>query len=275
VSEETVRVRGILLRWASIIGLVGLLWVSQIFAVLFWLLMLLLREVKKGLIWIGAPTQQGAQAYWAHYWKYWLVFYIILLIITVLMWIFYWRHKRPHLMVGGVRDGRVLWIKGVRQGLIYDCWDVYNYFRGPDSPFVRGSQTRDSLPSMDRDPGMLQDPLKIGLGRETTRRIIYFSRPWGLRVQRLFLLPETRMVMTHTRVSLPVGYIVNAEDPEHPGSRVLVWGHMHKYKEHDPGLPQQALEGQLDIAKANVQGSVAANPSIIQNEYMEGSLGKV
>jgi hypothetical protein len=276
LNEARRRFWGIILKWVTVLSIIIILAILKVFHALFALLIFVMQEVNRGLIWLGEPTQQGFDAYWAEMWLFWLLFYVVFFILFAIYYFGYWKRKRPDLIIGGVKDGRVIWIKGVRQGLIYDCWDAWNYIKGAGSPFERGSRTRGSRTSMETNPGMLQDPLKIPLGRGTIRRIIYFRRPWSLKVQRLFIQANTRMVITHGRVSLPEGYIINKEDPLMPGARVLIWVNKRPgFREHDPVLQQEALEKVLVVAKDNVRGSVAANPSIITTEYQEGSIGRL
>lgn len=262
-----------LMRWLVYLGFILFFWFIGIFTVVMITILLFAQEFNKFLVWVGSPTEGGAGAYWSQYWIYWMAAYISLFIIFITWWFIFYRNKRPNLMMQNQIEGRVLWIKGLRDGLTYGFWDAYNYLKGEDSPFVRGSGAKTSSTDTGRVPGTLRDPLEIPVGRETSKRIIYFSRPWSLRIEKLILPDYWQIKRGYWTVRIPRGYIMNSMDPLKPGSQIMTLT-MAKpsYREFDPDVPVKRQMDKLEETRQLVQSGVAANPEIAQIDYADGSL---
>ena len=260
-------------KWLFYCLIILVLWFLGIFKVIAISILLFSQEFNKFLVWVGEPTEGGAGAYWSQYWMYWMIAYIALFIMFLAWWFIFYRNKRPHLEMDGLKEGRVIWIKGIRQGLIYDFWDAYNYLKGADSPFARVSRIKPSSNDMEIDPGTLKDPLSIPIGRETQMRIIYFSRPWSIKMEKLILPNYWQVRRTYWKVSIPRGYMINLTDPLIPGSMLLTLTKARpSYKSFNPDIPVQRQIAKLEETRELVQYGVAANPEIAQIDYAEGSL---
>lgn len=273
MKQIDIRFRTIIMKWITVAAVVLSLWFAKIFLVLFILVLLLVQEFNKFIVWLFEPTQAGAKSYWATYWTYWMIVYVGLL-IAFSIWYFTWyRHKRPNLVVGGGREGRVLWIKGVRRGLVYDVWDAIHYMqwklkKNRLAPIPRSTS--------DTSDGEVEttwpDPLSIQLGRPTSLRIIYYSRPWSLKVHRLLVPAHVNLLAMFFTVRLPEGYMVNRPDPLFPGTTLLAFvGDRPEYAAYEKGRTQTQIIHHLDEVKDAVQRSAAANPQLIHRDYEDGS----
>jgi hypothetical protein len=251
------------------------LWATMIFHFMFWILMTIIQEFKIFLVWLAAPTRDGAATYWAENGIYWIGIYCVLLIAFVVWYFVFYRHKRPYLDIGGGREGRVLWIKGLRRGLSYDVWDAKNYiaWKLKKNPLRKIPRRISDIPDGGGEAGIMwPDPLAIPLGRRTSARIIYYSRPWRLTIERLIIPNDIDLLGSYLRIQLPEGYIINRPDPLFPGEiyQVLIQGRPsnRKYKR---GRMREDLMDLLDGTKDAVQKSAAANPQLIHRDYEDGS----
>ena len=269
-SKQFIKFMGKWLMWGLII--LGL-WILEIFKVVAILSLLLAQEFNKFLVWMGEPTEGGAGAYWGAYWVYWTLAYIALFTLFIFWWFVFYRNKRPNLMLDGKIEGRVLWTKGFRDGLTYGFWDAYNYLKGEDSPFVRGSGTDVSSTNTGTVPGTLRDPLEIPIGRATLKRIVYFSKPWSLKIEKLILPDYWQLKRTYWTVRIPRGYMMNHPDPLIPGAMILSLTLAKPgYNKFDPSIPVKRQIAKLEETRTLVQYGVAANPEIAQIDYSDGSL---
>lgn len=265
----------ILLKYSVLAILIVILWAAKVWYFLFWILTTIIQEFKLFLVWLAEPTQEGAADYWSEYWIYWAGIYIVLLVAFIVWYFAFYRHKRPYLDVGGGREGRVLWTKGVRRGLVYDVWDAKNYlaWKLKKNRLHRISRRISDIPNgVGEDPTMWPDPLAIPLGRRTSERIIYYSRPWSLRIHRLTISNQTDLLSNYWRILVPEGYIINRPDPLFPGEiyHVLIHGRPSN-REYQRGRMREDLINLLDDTKDAVQRSAAANPQLIHRDYEDGS----
>lgn len=266
---------GILAKWIILIIVVLVLWYLKVFHALLWLVLFISQEFMLFLAWLTEPTQAGAEAYWAEYWPVWMLIYIVLLVLLIGWYFLWYRHKRPYLDVGGGREGRVLWMKGVRRGAIYAVWDAKKYLSWKLKKNHLGKIRRriSVIPNGEKvDSTMWPDPLAIQLGRPTSRRIIYFSRPWRLKVEMLTIPNNLDMSQRYLKIQIPEGYIVNRPDPLSPGEtmQVLV-NDRPDNREYTRGQMRTDLMEILDETRDAVQASAAANPQLIHRDYEDGS----
>jgi hypothetical protein len=106
--------------------------------------------------------------------------------------------------------------------------------------------------------------------------MIYFSRPWSLKVERLVIPMTVDIRVTYMRVQMPELYMVNVSDPLVPGSRMLVLRRSRpEFREYDSKSPQSDLIGHLTVTRNMVQASVAANPEVNIIDYEDGSYAMV
>lgn len=265
----------ILMKWSAVVISIVILWYIKIFWLVFIFMALFLQEVNLFLTWLADPTKMGAEEYWATYWPYWMAVYIVLSVLLTVWYLTWYRHKRPHLVVGGGKEGRVLWLKGVRRGLIYDVWDAKNYlqWRHKKKPLVRiRRRTSDILNGEKVVSTTWPDPLAIPLGRPVSMRIIYYSRPWSLRILRLMVPNDIDLLSSFRTVQLPEGYFVNLQDPLSPGRTLQAYVHERPgYLEYEEGRARGQVLEHLGDVKDAVQRSAAANPQLIHRDYEDGS----
>lgn len=266
---------GILGRWAIAVIVVIVLWILKIFKLIVVIVALFCQEAWRFFGWVAAPTKMGAKAYWSTYWMYWFAAYIILFALFVLWWFLWYRRKRPYLEIGGVNEGRVLWIKGIRRGLVYSIWDLQNY---TSWKLKKKPLRKISRPISDIQNGAKvvcptwPDPLAIPFGRNTSMVIIYYSRPWSLRIDLMLVPHQIPIKSSYLKVSIPEAYIINREDPLFPGKylRVLTT-RRPSFKGYESGRMRVDLMALLEKTKKAVQKSAAANPQLIHRDYEDGS----
>jgi len=259
--------------WA---GAFTVLYLTGVWRVMVLLVALLVQEANRFLVWLGAPTRMGAKAYWAQYWVYWAVAYVSLMVAFAAWWFLWYRHHRPHLRVDGLDEGRVVWVKGLRRGLAYEVWDARHVLGRWWSRF-RGHRVRRS-PRVMANGGTPSpawpSPHAMPYGRSVSDgMIIYFSRPWRLRLERLVVPPGTPVRSTYWELRLPQGLLHNAPDPLAPGCRVLHYTRTPRsYSPYDPARPERELDRVLEDGRDNVVSATAANPEIVQADFSAGSL---
>jgi hypothetical protein len=279
MSKLDRRFNEIVLKWSITIFVIFILWMAKIFHVAFLLVLLLIQEINKGLVWMGEGTQLGLKDYWAAYWTYWLMAYISSTLLLLLWYYTYYRRKRPHLIIGGHKEGRVLWIKGIRRGLAYDLWDAKNYI----TLKIKKNNLRpiplhiSVIPNGEIEKNRRwPDPLSIPLGRPTSKTIIYFSRPWRLKIERLIIPRHIQIKLTFFSIQIEQDYLMNVSDPLIPGRVMLQMGLPKPgFKEYDAEAPQTGLVDHLEITRTLVQASVAANPEVNIIDYEDGSYAMV
>ena len=278
MSRLDKRFHQIVIKWSLQLALFLILWTLKIYHLIFLLILLFIQEMDKGLVWLGEGTQLGMKAYWSTYWTYWAMAYISLTVLLVVWYMLYYRRKRPYLIIGGQREGRVVWSKGIKRGLLYDLWDAKNYLAWkikknqlkpiprPISDMSVGEEKVHSWP----------DPLGIPLGRPTSRTIMFFSRPWSLKLERLIVPNWVEMKQTFFSIRMPEAYIVNIPDPLSPGIKMLTMTqHRPGFDEYDSEAPRTDLVSHLDNVRTMVQASVAANPEVNIIDYEDGSWSMV
>lgn len=278
--EERMRSRfiGILVKWIVIAIVLMGMWLSGLFKVLFILVLLLVQEANRFLVWLGEPTKMGAKAYWNEYGIYWLMFYAALTVITITLHYTVWRRARPHFVRGGMVEGRIVGIKGVRRGLRYDWWDFVNYVRVvllKKKPTLRDRLRRnwDILTGRLQGEVVWPDPHGAPWGHSDSRNtIIWFTRPWRLK-RRAVIIPRT--VKHEDRffsVRYPPGYFVNKPSRDRPGEVILVWlNDRPGFSTYDAEAPLSDLEGHLFTSRGLVMQSVGVNPEQGIRDFSLGS----
>lgn len=75
----------------------------------------------------GLVVEYGAMRVLSYYKLMWTIIAIMLLILAILVFEIIYRAKRKDFRIGGEFEGRVIWVRGIRQGFIYAVWDLINY----------------------------------------------------------------------------------------------------------------------------------------------------
>jgi hypothetical protein len=264
----------IVLKYVTLSIIIVILWAAKVLHFLFWIWTTIYQEFFLFLEWLAEPTQAGAADYWSAYWIYWAGIYLVLIVAFIVWYFAIYRHKRPYLEVGGGREGRILWIKGLRRGLVYDAWDAKNYLAWKlKKNRLRKVPSRISdIPDTDRViPRTWPDPLAIPLGRPTSRVIIYYSRPWSLRVHKLTIPDRIDLRSAWFKIQIPEGYIVNIPDRLFPGEILQAVAPRPYSRAYQRGRMREDLMDLLDGTREAVQKSAAANPQLVHRDYEDGS----
>lgn len=162
----------ILVKWAMIGVVVFYLWYFGLFTFIFvWIPWLITYEVEMMI-------EFGVQPTLTYHAQWWVAAMVSLLFLAIFEYWTHYRHKRRDLLRGGQYEGRVVWVRGSNEGIVYDVWNVKNYIqwklgkkKGSDSPTIN------SYSNMVSTPGTWPDPFAIGLGeRSRTDYVIYFRR---------------------------------------------------------------------------------------------------
>ena len=169
VTGRTLRT---LIKWAMIGVVVFYLWYFKFFVFVFiWIPWLITYEVSFIIEWGLQPTL-------TYHWQWWTAAGLSILFLIIFEYNTHYRHKRRDLLRGGQYEGRVIWVRGSNEGLVYDIWNVKNYIswklgkkKGSVSP------TTSSYSNTVCIPGTWPDPFTIGLGERTTDDyVVYFRR---------------------------------------------------------------------------------------------------
>ena len=275
------RFRRIVIKWTMLAGLFLIFWFLKIFWLMFILLQLLNQEFWRFLTWLGEGTKAGSQSYWQQYGTYWLIAYLAISLLVVAEYFIHYRHKRPNLRRGGVVEGRVLWIRGIRRGLIYDLWDFYNYIhfkmnkkKGGDC-WTRILKENMAVRNGTRT-GILKwpDPLAIPLGRRNdSHYLIYYCRPFTLRWTRLEVPLYLQIQQSFFGISIPNQKMIARPDPLLFGRTIYqLKKHVWDYIKYDTKAPYSMQQRALEDARDLIQAAVAVNPETNILDFTEGSL---
>lgn len=173
----------------------------------------------------GLIIEFGLMRVLSYYHVMWTIIAIMLVILAILVFEIIYRAKRKDFQIGGDFEGRVIWVKGLREGLIYSVWDLYNYTMWKlgkkkdvdmaywNSPNVTGRYRgiRAKWPN----------PFAISIGVDVKYKYVFYVR------RRFFLfqiIPEkwyipvgTTIGKTYNSYTLPDAKFVRIPDPKTPG----------------------------------------------------------
>jgi len=249
------RIPWILTKW-TIIGITLIaLYLLKVFHLIFWLFFLFLSQISIFIDWLGTGTEMGAKDYWHEYGQYWLMAYVFLMVFLVAFHFLGYRKVRPVLKMGNRREGTIVWIKGLRRGLHYELWDVYNYLKKK-----KGSP----LPS----------PLTINRGPNIkSGKCISFRSPWSLKIRYLFIPENVPLDIRYSCVHIPDGYLANrpSERMDRSDLQFIPFKNIIGYKKFDADKPLDLHKKFLKMNRKMVQDSVASNPEINQMDFTTGS----
>lgn len=174
MNTETNRFLVIIIKWFLAASVIYYLWSIKVFVfIFFWIPWMISYE-------FSLILEFGLQPTLRYHGIWWIIAGLSMCLLVVVYYLTHYRHKRRGLMIGGEFDARVVWIKGVRQGLIYDVWDFLNYIqwklgkkKGGASPIIN------SQGNIVVVPGTWPDPWSIPIGeRNDQDYVIYFKRRW-------------------------------------------------------------------------------------------------
>lgn len=164
----------------------------------------------------------GLDVWLKFYAIYWITLAVMLGILAVLLIEFVWKLKRRNFMIGGEMEGKVVWAKGVRQGLIYDYWDLANFIKF--KLFKKKFRPKDwEIASSDYDTetlnGTAPSPWRIPIGARTTKDyVIYVRRTWLPSIPERFIISkDTQVIPTPYTISIANVFIERARHPARPG----------------------------------------------------------
>lgn len=198
-----------------------------------------------GLPWLltyvgGLIVEYGLGRVLSYYKGMWALVFILLGVLSFLVFELFYRVKRKDFVIGGQFEGRVVWIKGMRVGLAYAVWDLYNYImwragkkKDADSRFMDLSKPMATFHGIARWP----NPLAFPIGPKVRNKYVFYVR------RRWFqIIPEKWFIPTNTTVgvllnayTIPNGHFVRWADPEVPGRWTFhVVDEMPKRNEIDP-----------------------------------------
>lgn len=271
----------IVFKWSVIILIILGLWFIRIIWLIIVLLQLLSQEFWRFLGWIGSGTKEGGATYWELYGTYWMIAYLAIAGLVALEYFSHYRRKRPDLVKGGKVEGRVLWIKGIRRGLIYDVWDFWNYVyfvigKKKDMDYWTQTLKENMAIRNGTKGGILKwpDPLAIPWGRRSDRRyLIYYCRPWSLKWVRLEVPLSVIIQPSFFLISIPNLNILARLDRVMIGRTIYrLSDNIWQYDKYDPLGPYIKQRDEFVGARGLIQSAVAINPETNIIDFTEGSL---
>lgn len=214
MNVEDRRFIEICIKWAMVGSLVAYCWHIGLFVVLFvWLPWLLQYEADLIMKW-------GLEAVVVHQAAWWVIAGVCIAFLLLFEYSTHYRHKRRDFRIGGEFEGRVVWIKGVRQGLVYDVWDFKNYLSWKMGKKKGGaSPTVNSEGNLVISPGTWPDPWAIPFGdRVSSDYIIYYKRSFLQIVPTKVYLPrDYDIVPSFFNYWLPNLRMISEPHPDKPG----------------------------------------------------------
>ena len=202
------------MKWILIAVTVVYLWHFGLFEVLFiWVPWLITYEVELIL-------EYGFQPVLTDHGLMWMGAGVSIVVLIVFEFYTHYRHKRRDLRIGGEFEGRAVWIRGVRQGLIYDVWDFKNYLWWRLGK-KKGSASRSSSSSggTGTNPGTWPDPFAIPLGERTSEdHVVYFKRRFlQIAPSKLYVSKDLEIAPSFFNYWLPNLRLVTEPHPTKPG----------------------------------------------------------
>ena len=174
MTSITNRFLWIISKWILAIAVIYYLWTIKFFVfVFFWIPWMISYE-------FSLILEFGLQPTLRYHGMWWMIAGFSFCILILTYYLTTYRHTRRGLMIGGEFDARVVWIKGIRQGLIYDVWDFKNYVQWKLGKKKDGeSPTINSNGNMVVVRGTWPDPWAIPIGERNDKDyVIYFKRRW-------------------------------------------------------------------------------------------------
>lgn len=208
------RIAWIAIKNMAYVVIVYYLWKVGFFTLLFvWLPFLIMYYADQML-------EYGVGVVLKFYAVYWITLAIMLTILAVLLIEFVWRLKRRDFRIGGEFEGKVVWAKGIRQGLIYDVWDVKNYISylmGKKKDAVWANRLLSS--ASETLNGTAPSPWEIPIGAKAPEHyVIYVRRTWLPSIPHRFFIPKTVQVTpTPYSIAIPHAFIERVRHPARPG----------------------------------------------------------
>lgn len=214
MDPETRRFVTICMKWILIAVTVVYLWHFKLFEFLFvWVPWLITHEV-------GLVLEYGLQPVLTDHGLMWMGAGASIAVLIVFEFYTHYRHKRRDLRIGGELEGRTVWIRGVRQGLIYDVWDLTNYLAWRTGKKKgSGSRTINSFKNTVTSPGTWPDPFAIPLGERTDRDyVVYWKRRFlQLVPSKLYVSRDVEIIPSFFNYWLPNLRLVTEPHPTRPG----------------------------------------------------------
>lgn len=260
----------ILGKWLCIGFLIYYLWYFKFFTILFVYIPLEL-QYQAGLVFT-----YGLSAYLRVTYLWWILAGLSIVLLIFVEYYSHYAHKRRSLMIGGGFEGRTVWIKGLRQGLIYDVWDFKNYLSyslgkkkgmGPKMPVSRndtGNSNGIKWPN----------PWAIGWGPQILDYYIiyYYKSFWQIKPDFLLYPANERIGVGFFRYVLKQGNLKRIRAPRGMpflAEWVYVWnplGNIIRYPVK-PGDQTKENRRMLGRSRHLTRDAIESDPETAKNDY--------
>lgn len=263
------RLLEVLGKWSLLVGLIVYLWYFGLFKILFiYLPWLIQREV-------GWVLEYGLQAVLTDHGLMWVLAGLSVAGLLLLEFYTHYRHKRRDLRIGGQLEGRVVWIKGIRQGLLYDIWDAKNCINWLlNKKKDTGSTRVNSEGNLVSSPGHWPDPWAIPFGERTNKDyVVYFQRRFLQIVpSKLYVSRDFNLSYSFFHYWLPNLRMVTEPHPEKPGLYVYRLADLSPSGvDVDPGLLTKENRKLLGRSKILVGKAILSDAETQKKDFDQGS----
>jgi hypothetical protein len=223
---------------------------------------------------VGEILEYGMGTVLKFYAYYWITLAIMLTILTVLIVEFVWRLKRRDFRIGGEFEGKVVWAKGIRQGILYDAWDAYNYIQWKLGKKKEGdSPTVNSNGNMVHRSGTWPDPWAIPIGAKAPDHyVIYVRRTWLPSIPHRFFIPRAVQVKpTPYSITMHHAFIERVRHPARPGRWDYRIGNIQKTDTVDTAKLTKMNRTLLHRASELVEIAVESDSETKKKDFEQGS----
>jgi len=275
------RFMSIVFKWCIIFGFIIYLGYFGLFDLIFIYLPWLIIHTGEVMIeWFALPN--GGMRYLKAYWFWWMLAIIHIIILIYIEYKTHYRHKRRDLDIGGEFEGRVIWIKGIRQGLIYDIWDFKNYLnylmnKKKDMDYLKRRLEKNIAIRNGTRTGALEwpDPWAIPLGAKNFKDyIVYYKiRFFQLIPMKLYVPSKFPLHPSFFHYWLPNKRIVNFSYYSKPGIFA------RKMTDDKPIIvdiePEKITSAnQVLLSRSNqlVESAILSDPETIKVDFAHGTL---
>jgi len=268
------RITWSLFKWATLAIILYYLWTIGFFVFLFvWLPWLITYAY-------GLFIEYGVVRVISYYKVMWSIIVIMLVILAILVFEIIWRAKRKDFQIGGEFEGRVIWVKGLREGFGYAVWDLYNYIQ-----WKRGKKngvdwtTNNSAKPSKVPHGMKPqwpNPMAIPIGPSVKKQYVFYVRrrifPIQVVPEKWFVPIDTKIGKLYNAYTLPNANFVALPDPKVPGRFVYhVVDNMPDDVVISPSKRTQANRSLLGRAGKLVDRAILVDAETKKRDFTHGS----
>jgi hypothetical protein len=228
----------------------------------------------------GLVFKYGLRAYLSVTGLWWALAVASIILLIIVEYYSHYSHKRRSLMIGGGFEGRTVWIKGLRQGLIYDVWDAKNYISWALGK-KKDMELKMPVSSRDTENGIgirWPNPWAIPFGPKILDYyvIYYYKSFWQIKPDFLLYPANEKIGVGFFRYVLKQGNLKRIRAPRGMpflAEWVYIWnplGNIIRYPV-DPGTQTRENRRLLGRSRHLTRDAIESDPETAKSDYSKQS----